>query len=110
MALSGPEWGGRISRICLQSNICDSILIFVPNIWGVIKLDCYLWPCVGGREQFLECMSNPTSFILFSFLCLKWGIIKFDCFSHLPDLRGGVKKNWEKQSEWPLFLGGGHPG
>ena len=31
--------------MCLQSNICDSILMFVPNFRVVIKLDCFLWPC-----------------------------------------------------------------
>ena len=32
------EWMGEgetpISRMCVQPNICHSILIFVPNIWG----------------------------------------------------------------------------
>ena len=30
----GPEGGeGTISKICVQFNILDSILIFLPNIW-----------------------------------------------------------------------------
>ena len=34
-ALSGPEGGeGTISKMCVQFNILDSILIFVPTIWG----------------------------------------------------------------------------
>ena len=36
--LSGPEWGeGTTSRMCVQSNICDSILICVPKIWGLLS-------------------------------------------------------------------------
>ena len=38
LALSGPEWGeGTTSRMCVQSNICDSILICVPKIWGLLS-------------------------------------------------------------------------
>ena len=36
---------GTISRMCVQSNIYYFILISVPNIWGVIKLECCLLPC-----------------------------------------------------------------
>ena len=45
------EWMGEgetpISRMCVQPNICHSILIFVPNIWE---------PWVGMGEEFLECV------------------------------------------------------
>ncbi len=38
-ALSGPEGGeGTISKMCVQFNILDSILIFVPNIWGSYQI------------------------------------------------------------------------
>ena len=38
-ALSGPEGGeGTISKMCVQFNILDSILIFVPNIWGSFQV------------------------------------------------------------------------
>ena len=38
VALSGPEWGeGTSSRMCVQSNICDSILICVPKICGLLS-------------------------------------------------------------------------
>ena len=38
-ALSGTEGGeGTISKMCVQFNILDSILIFVPNIWGSFQV------------------------------------------------------------------------
>ena len=35
----GPEGGeGTISKMCVQFNILDSILIFVPNMWGSFQV------------------------------------------------------------------------
>ena len=88
MALSGPDWGGRgISRMCLHSNICDSILIFVPNMLGAIKLDCCLWPCRalsgdGGRISRMCFKHVIQSNICDSIVILVpniLGVIKVDC-------------------------------
>ena len=71
----------------IQSNICDSIVIFVPNIFGVIKLDCCLWPCRalsgdGGRISRM-CFKHVIqsniydSILIFGTNILR--VIKLDC-------------------------------
>ena len=77
--------GGRgriIYRMCLQSNISDSILIFVPNILGVIKLDCCLWPSwalSGGRRISRMCLHSNISDSILIFVPNILGVIKLDC-------------------------------
>ena len=97
MALSRPE-GGGISRICLQSNICDSILIFVPNILGVIKVDCCLWPSwalSGGRRISRMCLHSNISDSILIFVPNILGVIKLDCcLWPSRALRGGGVKNF----------------
>ena len=81
--------------MCLQSNICDSFVIFVPNILRVIKLDCCLWPCRalirGGRISRMCLQSNICDSIVI-FVPNILGVIKVDCCLW-PSwaLSGGVK-------------------
>ena len=72
-----------ISKICVQFNILDSILIFLPNIWVSYQVGLLSLGPVGpweGRAQFLKCVYNSTFLILSWFLCQTFGgVIKFDC-------------------------------
>ena len=72
------EWMGEgetpISRMCVQPNICHSILIFVPNIWG---------PWVGMRRISRMCFKHVIqsniydSILIFGTNILR--VIKLDC-------------------------------
>ena len=75
---------GTISKRCVQFNILDSILIFVPNNWGSYQVGLLsLGPVVPwerGGAQFLKCVYNSTFLILSWFLCQTFGgVIKLDC-------------------------------
>ena len=72
------EWMGEgetpISRMCVQPNICHSILSFVPNIWG---------PWVGMRRISRMCFKHVIqsniydSILIFGTNILR--VIKLDC-------------------------------
>ena len=80
-ALSGPEGGeGTISKMCVQFNIFDSILIFVPNSWGSYRVRLLFLGPEGG-----DCTNSKMSvhFNIFDsifILCQKFGgVFKLDC-------------------------------
>ena len=59
-----------ISKICVQFNILDSILIFLPNIWVSYQVGLLSLGPVGpweGRAQFLKCVYNSTFLIFENF-------------------------------------------
>ena len=72
-----------ISKRCVQFNILDSILIFLPNIWVSYQVGLLSLGPVGpweGRTQFLKGVYNSTFLILSWFLCQTFGwVIKLDC-------------------------------
>ena len=110
--------GGGISRMCRLSNICDSILIFVTNILGVVKLDCFLWP--SRALSGCVCLQSNICDSILIFVSKIWGVIKLDCCLWPSRLTWRLGVRWDgnpgetgerKERGWPSRVGvGGIPG